>query len=180
MLDNLKIVTSYRLGRRSDSKIRPLKVILEERAQRKFIPDNSKSIPSKARPRFQNIYVVKDLTPTQRQERRERWINRGANKREQEGTQQNNHQPNNVNLGSPMEASEYRPPAMATGTRIPSPVFRSPINDLSQANLLSGTFHSQHQAYDETTYVDSSTISGGTPIDSPIDHGAGAKTSEVD
>ena len=69
-LDNLRIVTSYRLGKRDDSKIRPLKVILEDRAQRKFILDNSKSIPSKAHPRFQNIIVVKDLTPTQRQERR--------------------------------------------------------------------------------------------------------------
>ena len=69
---------------------------------------------------------------------------------------------------------------MATGTRMPSPVFRSPINALSQANRLSGSFNSQHQAYDETTYVDSSTIIGGTPINNFTDHGAGAKTSEVD
>ena len=175
-LDNLRIVTSYRLGKRDDSKIRPLKVILEDRAQRKFILDNSKSIPSKAHPRFQNIFVVKDLTPTQRQERRERWLNRGADRREQEKKQPN------VNLGSPMEASGYRPPAMATGTRMPSPVFRSPINALSQANILSGSFNSQHQhqAYDETTYVDSSTIIGGAPINNYTDQGAGARTSEVD
>ena len=63
---------------------------------------------------------------------------------------------------------------------MPSPVFRSPINPLSQANRLSGSFNSQHQAYGETTYVDSSTIIGGTPINNYTDHGAGARTSEVD
>ena len=63
---------------------------------------------------------------------------------------------------------------------MPSPVFRSPINPLSQENRLSGSFNSQHQAYDETTYVDSSTIIGGTPINNYTDHGAGTRTSEVD
>ena len=35
VLEHLKIVTPYRLGRRSDSRTRPLEVILEDRAQRK-------------------------------------------------------------------------------------------------------------------------------------------------
>ena len=42
-----KIVTSNRLGRHRGSKTRPLKVIIEGRAQRIFLLDNSKNIPHK-------------------------------------------------------------------------------------------------------------------------------------
>ena len=82
---------------------------------------------------------------------------------------------------------------MAIGGRIPSSVFRSPINALSQGNIMaSGTFQSQRQLYndtifqsqqqlhDDTTYVDDSTIVGGTYIELSTNEGTEPKTSEVD
>ena len=79
-----------------------------------------------------------------------------------------------------MEALGYGPPGIMTGARMPSPVFRSPINAPFQANILSGSFHSQQQAHNNTTYVDESTIIGGTPIENNPDNSSRTKTSEVD
>ena len=45
---------------------------------------------------------------------------------------------------------------------------------------MSDSFHSQHPANNQITYVESSIIIVGTPVNSSTDHGAGAKTSEVD
>ena len=50
----------------------------------------------------------------------------------------------------------------------------------SQANLLSGSLHSQHHMMKRHNYVDTSSIIGGTLIENSSDQGARAKTSEVD
>ena len=48
-LVNVQIFQSIRLGKKTEGKIRPLKIILTERAHRTFILDNAKYIPSKVR-----------------------------------------------------------------------------------------------------------------------------------
>ena len=66
-LENLCITMSYRLG-----KTKPLRVILDSKAQRKFLIENAKHIPKKTQEKFQRVIIAKDLTPEQREERREK------------------------------------------------------------------------------------------------------------
>ncbi|XP_053400860.1 uncharacterized protein LOC128557491 [Mercenaria mercenaria] len=65
---NLEIVTSYRLGKKVINKksMRVLKVILEDRKQRKSLLENSKNISEKVEPKFKDVVIFKDLTPEQR------------------------------------------------------------------------------------------------------------------
>lgn len=148
-LDNLQITAAYRLGKKLDSKTRPLKVILESKSHRKFLLDNAKNIPSKVRHCFKNVFIVKDMTQQQRTEcksrfqadRRRKRRDIDENERESEMDGINNH-------GSPA--------AMATGHQMPSPVFRSPINALSQGNMYSGSQNmtfSSSQPYNEETVI---------------------------
>ena len=67
-LQELNMVTSFRLGKKQANKIRPLKVLLAEKAQRKFMLENAKFIPTKLPPEWKNVIVSKDLTPVQREE----------------------------------------------------------------------------------------------------------------
>ena len=69
-LVSVQICHSIRLGKKTEGNIRPLKLILLERAHRKFILDNGKYIPLKVRFEFRNVIFSKDLTPRQREERR--------------------------------------------------------------------------------------------------------------
>ena len=69
-LEELKITTSYRLGK-PESATRPLKIILEDRTQRKFLIDNAKLIPKKAPQPLRDVIITKDLTPLQQAEKRE-------------------------------------------------------------------------------------------------------------
>ena len=69
-LQEIKIVTCFRLGKKQANKTRPLKVILAEKAQRKFMLENAKFIPTKLPPEWKNVIVSKDLTPVQREERK--------------------------------------------------------------------------------------------------------------
>ena len=63
-------MTCFRLGKKQANKIRPLKVILAEKAQRKFTLENAKFIPTKLPPEWENVIISKDLTPVQREERK--------------------------------------------------------------------------------------------------------------
>ena len=83
-LSNVSIQTSLRLGKKFDNKTHPLKIILTDKAQRKFILDNAKNIPSKVRSSFNNVIISKDLTPQQSEENRIQIIR----KREQRGLPQ--------------------------------------------------------------------------------------------
>ena len=67
-LQELNIVICFRLGKKQANKIRPLKVILAEKAQRKFMLENVKFIPTKVPPEWINVIISKDLTPVQREE----------------------------------------------------------------------------------------------------------------
>ena len=89
-LSNVSIQTSLRLGKKLDDKKRPLKIILTNKAQQKFILDNAKNIPSKVRSNFNNVIISKVLTPQQREEKRKQIIckreQRGLSQRQGQGT----------------------------------------------------------------------------------------------
>ena len=76
-LENLQIVTLFRLGRQSTGKSRPLQVVLQSKAHTCLIL-NAKFIKDKAPENMKYVIIVRDLTPVQRQERRNRLAKRGA------------------------------------------------------------------------------------------------------
>ena len=78
-LENVLIMNCYRLGRKEYSKTRPLRMVLESKAQRKFLLDNARFIQSKAQPSFRRVIITKDLTPKQREERRAKFQNKRRN-----------------------------------------------------------------------------------------------------
>ena len=63
-------MTCFRLGKKQANKIRPLKIILAEKAQRRFMLENAKFIPTKLPPEWKKVIISKDLTPVQREERK--------------------------------------------------------------------------------------------------------------
>ena len=69
-VEDLEIVTHYRLGKKKENKIRPLKVILGNKAQRKTQLANTKNLPDKVSPEYSKVIIVRDLTPTQREEKK--------------------------------------------------------------------------------------------------------------
>ena len=69
-VEGLEIVTHYRLGKKNENKIRPLKVILGNKAQRKTLLANTKTLPDKVSPEYSKVIIVRDLTTTQREEKR--------------------------------------------------------------------------------------------------------------
>ena len=75
-LENLQIVTLFRLGRQATGKCRPLKVVLQSKTHRKYLLDNDKFIKDKATENMKYVIIVRDLTLVQRQERRNRLANR--------------------------------------------------------------------------------------------------------
>ena len=79
-LENVEIVTLYRIGKRS-GKSRPLKVILKNKNDRKFLIDNARFIPEKASPEFREVIITKDLTPDQWAEKIKLIQNRKINKK---------------------------------------------------------------------------------------------------
>ena len=62
VLENLSISTTYRLGRKEEGKIRPLRVVLDSKSQRKYLIDNARHIPKKTPEMFQRVIIAKDLT----------------------------------------------------------------------------------------------------------------------
>ena len=68
-LSSVNIQTSLRLGKKMDNKTRPLKVILIDKAQRKFLLDNAKMIPIKVCSIFSRVIFSKDPSPQQRDEK---------------------------------------------------------------------------------------------------------------
>ena len=60
-LQNLSITSAFRLGKKLETKVRSLKVVLETKSHCKFLLDNAKLIPEKV-PLFRNVFIVKDMT----------------------------------------------------------------------------------------------------------------------
>ena len=55
-LQNLSITSAFRLGKKLETKIRPLKVVLENKSHRKFLLDNAKLIPEKSTSLQKRVY----------------------------------------------------------------------------------------------------------------------------
>lgn len=62
----------FRLGRKTANKIRPLKVLLNSKVQRRTLLENAKYIKEKAPPNMTRVIISRDLTPLQRNERKQR------------------------------------------------------------------------------------------------------------
>ena len=136
-LENLQIVTLFRLGRLATGKCRPLKVVLQSKAHRKYLLDNARFIKDKAPENMKNVIIVRDFTPVQRQERRNRLANRGA--------RVENNEVRDVNEASSNQDSHNQPTAMQVNNTL------SPI--LPMANLMSSTHLSQLNQYTDSQQV---------------------------
>ncbi|MES9905972.1 MAG: hypothetical protein ABW168_25270 [Sedimenticola sp.] len=69
-IETLEMSGSFRLGKTAPNKIRPIKVILANRSQKRYLLDNAKHITKKVSSRLIKAVIVKDLTMEQRNERR--------------------------------------------------------------------------------------------------------------
>ena len=149
---------SYRLGRKEDGKTRPLRIILDSKAQRKVLIENAKHIPKKTQEKFQRVIIAKDLIPGQRKERREKIKSIKAKKQQKEQEQP----------ASPMDARAVTPPThqlimrgpgIPSSDTMPSPIrnvetsiqHRLHLNAVNDSSL-------ESQAYNQTTIVSSTNI----------------------
>lgn len=155
-LENLTIVTSYRLGKKVEGKIRPLKIVLDSKAQRKFLLDNAKDIITKAEKCFQRVIIVKDLTPEQRQERRERVQNTRRNQRIGVDSAR---VPVDKGAMDSAGASGQDVITMEIDARPLSPILAGG-DDLSQFNRVISESETE-SPYDNTTLLGDETIRGG-------------------
>lgn len=172
-LENLNIVTSFRLGKKEDSKIRPLKIVLDSKAQRKFLLDNARHIPRKTNEAYHKVIISKDLTLQQREERRET-----LKTRRQQKTAQTDSQQIRVDQGSSRDR-ETSPPTRHFALREPENVVEmqvdrlpSPIHatntEYSQLNPLNLSESSLHTSvFEQTTIInindEDQTLPGGIP-----------------
>ena len=63
-LSNVQLTTTFRLGKKGNTcRPRPLKVILINKADRKFLLNNAKFIKDKAPAKFGEVIITKDMTP---------------------------------------------------------------------------------------------------------------------
>ena len=77
-LENLCITMTYRLGRKEEGKTRPLRVILDSKAQRKFLIENAKHIPKKNTRKFPKSHYCKRFnTGTKKRKKGENQIYQG-------------------------------------------------------------------------------------------------------
>ena len=150
-LEELKIVTSYRLGK-PKSTTRPLNIILEDRTQRKFLIDNAKFIPKKAPHPLRDVIITKDLTPLQQVEKREFVKERKNKKKKPEQT-------------ADSEGAEA--PSMAVETQEPeiSPILcreqLSQMNVLDDSRPLESTRLMPSHFFERSTITEDNTIIGG-------------------
>ena len=80
-LENFQITHCFRLGKKSSTTNRPLKLALEIKSQKKFLLDNAKLVPEKAPMSLRQVIIVRDMTIKHREERRARRRKRGRMKK---------------------------------------------------------------------------------------------------
>ena len=168
-LDNLNIIMSYRLGKKVESKTRPLKLILDSKAQRKFLLDNSRYVPTKADECFNRVIITKDLTPSQRQERREKIIKAKARRQQ--------------NQNSSRDTSPERPAAtMEVEEPLPSPIRGIQQNPhmqiLSQGNPMNDSLNSEQSVRDPSFMYNQTTIISNQTLTNDITVLGGTQTEE--
>ena len=149
------MVTWFRLGKKAPDRIRPLKIVLESKSQRKAILDNAKFIPQKAPLSLKNVIISKDLTPTQRQERKLR-RQRNNQPRPDPGNGNNSASPNRQPSQEGSNSDRNSPAAMNTSLGI------SPIHTMPHINFSSfSQSRINEDAYNNTTIAMDETVIGG-------------------
>ena len=154
-LDNPQIQLCFRLGKYYPTKNRPLKVVFENRAHRKYLLDNARYISDKASENLKNVTISKDLTLEQRTERRNR-------RRQRIGQQQGPGQQRGDGIAqmpdrvSPPRMRFAEPVAMNIDQRPPSPIHGNypHINDHEFMENL-------QPEYDQSTIIGEDTVIGG-------------------
>lgn len=140
----LQIETSYRLGKknRNQAKERVLKIILQDRKQRKFLLENSRRIKEIAEEIFKRVVLFKDLTLDQRDER----------KRKRE-----NKENTNIILQPPLESLRD----------ISQILSQQPINPFIQDTIME-TEHHINVMSEEKSEITENTIIGGIRIEDQL------------
>ena len=154
-LDNPQIQLCFRLGKYYPTKNRPLKVVFENRAHRKYLLDNARYISDKASENLKNVIISKDLTLEQRTERPNR-------RRQRIGQQQGPGQQRGDGIAqmsdrvSPPRMRFAEPVAMNIDQRPPSPIHGNypHINDHEFMENL-------QPEYDQSTIIGEDTVIGG-------------------
>ena len=137
-LETILLTTQYRLEKKDDSITRPIKMVLESKAQRKFLLDNARFIQSKAPLQLKRVIITKDLTPKQREERRAKFRNKKRNA--PTVNPENRREP-----GPNGNTENMSPRPMETEYPLPSPIQGSEnvrMSELSQPSRLSDHMHS--------------------------------------
>ena len=152
-LEGIQIITLFRLGRPLSGKCRPIKVVLNNKSQRKYLLDNAKLIKTNAPDYLKQVIITRDLTPNQRQERREKFINKGVRL-----------QTNEVSKVDRVSQAQNQPAAMQVDTAlspIPSVGHMMSSTHLSQLNQYTDSQQTNNvSAYGEDTLVDRTVLGG--------------------
>ena len=171
-LENLNIVTSFRLGKKENSKIRPMKIVLDSKAQRKFLLDNARHIPRKTNEAYHKVIISKNLTVQQREERREVLKTRKQQKTSQTAFRQATDRGRSRDRGTspPTRHFALREPENVVERqvdRLPSPIHVTNIehSQLNQLNLSDGSLHPS--VFEQSTVInindEDQTLPGGIP-----------------
>lgn len=130
-LDNLEIYSSFRLGKKQPNVTRPLKVILVNKSQQKYLLANAKHIPAKTENEFKQVFLVRDMTVQQRKDRK---------KIQEERRQNQIEQPQNIPMETDKDRSRQLPETEAKinrSIRTSSPVYVDASFAFSQINRFS-------------------------------------------
>ena len=157
-LENVEFVAQFRLGRRNPTSSRPLKVILQNRAHRKYLLDNAKYIKEKAPHSLKRVIINKDLTLAQRQERKNRLATRRARVLADSELANNNNAGSQASIQEEtvtMEVQEQFSPILPVSVLMSS-------THLSQGNQFSDSQPTRNlsQVYEETTVIEKTIIGG--------------------
>ena len=153
-LSYLLFSNCFRLGRKTANKFRPLKVLLNSKVQRRTLLENAKYTKDKTPPNMTRVIISRDLTPLQRNERKQCRQQNPQNQAPQGKTNrsvsvQDDQDKHNENIS---------PIAMETSHRVPSPIL-----DMPHLNLLTHSQMGREQSdvYNDTTILHDETIIGG-------------------
>lgn len=153
-LENIQLVTWFRLGRMAANRCRPLKVVLQNKAHRKYLLDNAKYIQAKVPEHMRRVIIVRDLTPVQRQERRTWLVNRRERARNEAGQIREISQIQDTQ-STVMEVNEMLSPILPVSNLMSS-------THLSQANQFTDSQPNRDLSavYENTTLIEKTIIGG--------------------
>ena len=153
-LENLQLVAWFSLGKLTSNRCRPIKVVLQSKADRKYLLDNANYIQVKAPESMKRVIIVKDLTPVQRQERRTRLVDRRMRAQTEE---EQNRETNPIcdNQSIAMEVNEVLSPILPVSYLMSS-------THLSQVNQYAASQPTRELSaiYEDTTSIEKTIIGG--------------------